>query len=82
MSHFVVTETIDRDLGLLGVIRYCKQHGQGCLQLAAIVGGHLRSKVTFVVTDRMERHFGLTNERIWGVFGLLEVIVMRVTWMG
>ena len=82
MSHFVVTETIDRDLGLLGVVRYRKQHGQGCLQLAAIVGGHFGQRSHFVVTDRMKQDFGLSSERIWGVFGLLEVIFMRITRMG
>ena len=75
MSHFVVTETIDRDLGLLVVIRHREQHGQGCLQSVAIVAGHFGSKVTFVVTDSMKRDFGLSTERIWGVFRLLEVIL-------
>ena len=70
-SHFVVTETIDRDLGVLGVIRYRKQHGQGCLQLAAIVGGHFGSKVTFCCNWQNEA--GL-RAIIWENLGCLRAI--------
>ena len=71
MSHFVVNETIDRDLGLLGLIRYRKQHGQGCLQLVAIVGGHFGSKVAFCCNWQNEA--GLRAIK-WANLGCLRAI--------